>query len=83
MPHCLEVSGDSSFPASQVERPSTLRRHQREEQLTMELRVAVVVGGARPGHELRCMVFPGGSEIGPFETSADQWAVGRLHGAAL
>jgi hypothetical protein len=28
------------------------------------------------------MVLPGGSEIGPFETSADQWAVGRLHGAA-
>jgi hypothetical protein len=45
----------------------------------MELRVAVVVGGARPGHELRCMVFPGGSEMGPFETSADQCAVGRLH----
>jgi hypothetical protein len=48
----------------------------------MELRVVVVVGGARPGHELRCMVFPGVSEIGPFETRADQWAVGRLHGAA-
>jgi hypothetical protein len=58
MPHCLEVSGDSSFPASQVERPSTLMRHQRQEQLTMELRVAVVAGGARPGHELGCIGVP-------------------------
>ena len=49
----------------------------------MELWVAVVIGAARPGDELRCMVFPGGSEIGPLETSADQWAVGRLHRAAI
>jgi hypothetical protein len=49
----------------------------------MELRVAVVIGGARPGYELRCMVFPGGSEIGLIETSADQRAVWRLHSAAL